>query len=242
MKTILETKNAQTQEVIDEVFELEYSDLLSLFKDSDFKDTSTIKPRSFASMQLRAKNALKTLSQNKNEKVLLLCGSSNVDTVDIACDLVKEVLNTTPTIAYAPTKFECFGDDKVDGVFTSKGYVIMPCVHLIDHPKWLGLLNACIMQNDDLKLILCGDAIDCATLQMLWPNLYNVLHADIVLEFPIVDGLSIIASLIASYQIKYGVKPFAKEAIELLCQWSTRQSGDKRYLGLTELKLISLVN
>ena len=38
----------------DTVLEIEYSDLLADYGDKSFHDTSSLKPRSFASMQLRA--------------------------------------------------------------------------------------------------------------------------------------------------------------------------------------------
>lgn len=117
----------------DTVLEIEYSDLLADYGDKSFHDTSSLKPRSFASMQLRARNAIRSLIRNQNAKLLLLCGSSSVNVIDIAFELVTEITGKEPVTAYAPTKYECFGDDKNDGVFTSSNIVIMPCNHLIDH-------------------------------------------------------------------------------------------------------------
>ena len=241
MKYVFTENTKEAQEAEDAVLELEYKDLLPIIKKASFKDTSTLEPRSFAKLQLRAINALKTVMVSKAHKVMLLCGVSSVDTIDLANELVQNVAKVEPTIAYAPTKFELFGSDKEDGVLTSDGFVIMPCSHLIDHPKWLGMADACLAQNTSLKLVLCGDANDIANLNMMWPTLDNVLRADIVLEFSIVGAMEMMGSLVASYKEKFGVKDFDNRAIELLCIWSTRQSGDRRYIGIPELKLISLV-
>lgn len=96
----LEAKNAQ-----DAVIELEYKDLITIFDEVDFKDTTEVKPRSFSSMQLRAKNAVKALMRNANNNLLMISGSSNVDTIDLTLELLKDIANIEPTVAYAPNKF-----------------------------------------------------------------------------------------------------------------------------------------
>ena len=102
--------------------------------------SSLVPPRSFASLQLRAKNATKALFAQKREHLLVLCSDTSVDGIATAVDLVREVQGLEPTVAYAPTKFEFFGNDKEDGIITAAGadglnVVVMPCTHLIDHPK-----------------------------------------------------------------------------------------------------------
>ena len=239
--------------------------------------SSLIAPRSFASLQLRAKNATKALFAQKREHLLVLCSSTSVDGIATAVDLVREVKGLEPTVAYAPTKFEFFGNDKEDGLITAAGtnglnVVVMPCVHLIDHPKWLGMLDACLAQNEALKLILVGDATDVAQLSILWPTLENALQAEIVLEFSSVGALETIAGLISYYQTQVNPKPeaaaaeksaaahnaadvadkaaaaegeylraFSREAVALLAGYCCRLSGDRRYLGLTELSLKSVI-
>lgn len=232
----LEAKNAQ-----DAVIELEYKDLITIFDEVDFKDTTEVKPRSFSSMQLRAKNAVKALMRNANNNLLMISGSSNVDTIDLTLELLKDIANIEPTVAYAPNKFECFGDEQNEGVFTRSGIVVMPSTHLLDHPKWLGMIDACLAQNKDLKLILCGDAQDCAALNLIWPSLDNILRADIVLEFPVKGALNTLASLVSYYAKRFDLKPFDKAAVRLLCSWCCRQSGDRRWLGLPEIRLRQLV-
>lgn len=205
--------------------------------------SSAVAPRSLASLQLRARNAMKALALQKREHLLVLCASSSIDAVATAADLAREVTGREPVVAYAPTKFEFFGNDKEDGIVTAAGtdgmnVVVMPCVHLNDHPKWLGMLDACLAQNEALKLVLTGDATDVAQLSMIWPALDNALHADIVLEFSAVGALNTMAGLISSYQPDL---PFSCEAVSLLCGYSCRISGDRRYLGLTELTLRSII-
>lgn len=163
-----------------------------------------VRARSLASLQLRAKNAMRALLQQRKERILILCASSSIDAINTAVDLISEVEGPEPTVAYAPTKFELFGNDKEDGLVTAcprgkLNIVIMPCVHLIDHPKWLGMLEACIRQNTSLKLILTGDATDIAQLSMIWPIADNALHSDIVLEFSSIGALNTIAGLISYY-------------------------------------------
>ncbi len=241
MKYVFTESTEEAQNACDAIVELEYQDLLPVIERKDFKLTSEFQPRSFAKLQLRARNAVKELIHNDYCKILMICGSSRVNTIEIASELVSELAGVEPTIAYAPTKFEFFGNDKIDGVLTSKGYVIMPCSHLLDHPKWLNMTDACLAQNNDLKLILCGDATDCASLQVIWPAIDSVLRTDIVLEFPMAGGVELMASLVSSYSHKYKLSAFSREAIELLCIWSARQSGDRRWLGIPELKLCTLV-
>lgn len=214
-----------------------------------FTLSSEIKARSFASLQLRAKSAMRALFKHSNEHLLVLCVSSNVDGISCCEDLVREIVGVTPTIAYAPTKFELFGSEQEPGILTAAGDesaeaipVIMPCSHLNDHPKWLGMLDACLAQNSKLKLILCGDAADIGGLSMMWPTLDNAIHADVVLEFSSVNALEIIAGLISHYQKSYpDLLAFTYEAVNLLATYCCRLSGDRRYIGLTELKLQSLI-
>ena len=83
--------------------------------------SSLVPPRSFASLQLRAKNATKALFAQKREHLLVLCSDTSVDGIATAVDLVREVQGLEPTVAYAPTKFEFFGNDKEDGIITAAG-------------------------------------------------------------------------------------------------------------------------
>lgn len=263
--------------------------------------SSLVKPRSFASLQMRAKNAMKGLFALNRERLLVLCGSSSIDSIATACDMVRELTGIEATVAYAPTKFELFGNDQEDGILTTSfaaqaqdtsdskvlaksrafsfngimqslaspvagevsalsnslselpeqnaaerfNVVVMPCVHLIDHPKWLGMVEACLAQNEALKLILVGDASEIAQLSMFWGVLDNAIHADIVLEFSAAGALSTLAGLISYYQQndrdgKF-LLPFSRDALALLASYCCRLSGDRRYIGLPELPLKSLI-
>ena len=241
MKYINSKKNPDGRLDEDVVLELEYGDLISRFENISITSSDDVKARSFASLQLRAKNAIKELLSNKNSKLLLLCGSSLVDTNKVAYELVQKISKKDPTVSYAPSKAECFGSESVKGILSTKGVVIMPCSHLIDHPKWLGLVNASLATNHDLKLILTGDDTDCAALNMMWPTLDHVMRTDLVLEYPSLGAVNLMAGLIKDYQEKLSVKPFDLDAIKLLCSWATRQSGDRRYIGIPEIRLCNLV-
>lgn len=273
--------------------------------------STLIRPRSFASLQLRARNAMKGLFALNRERMLVLCASSSVDPFAVTSDMVRELTGIEPTVAYAPTKFELFGDDSVDGILTAGGaadsataatrsergeqrsgpgdrrsdsrsehrslrellgklaapqagqissegepagkdapgtrlnVVIMPCIHLIDHPKWLGMVEACLAQNSALKLILVGNATDVAQLSMLWPVLDNAIHADIVLEFSVIGALQTLAGLISWYQTHDSdgrlLLPFDRDALAVLAAYSCRLSGDRRYIGLPEVPLKGLI-
>ena len=237
--------------------------------------SAVVRPRSLASLQLRAKNAMRALLKHRQERMLVLCSSSSINSINTAVDLVREVGGPEPTVAYAPTKFELFGNDKEDGLVTAcpdnkLNVVVMPCVHLIDHPKWLGMLEACLGQNPALKLVLTGDATDVAQLSIIWPMADNALHTDIVLEFSAVGALNTVAGLISYYAQQNNADlaesssvgqsqaepstaeqssrdemlpllPFDSEALTLLATYCCRLSGDRRYLGLPECAVQALI-
>ncbi len=304
----LENEDTLSVEPKEELCDTVFDAIEDMTTKDDVELSNLVKPRSFASLQLRAKNAMKGLFALKRERMLVLCGDSRIDTIATACDMVRELSGLDPTVAYAPTKFELFGNDKEDGILTvsatledenldgvkprafsfngtiqslaapqtgqvnnatganNKGgrdsltgesgayaagvgtkynVVIMPCMHLIEHPKWLGMVEACLAQNESLKLILVGDATEIAQLSMFWGKLDNAIHADIVLEFTAVGALSTLAGLISHYQQNdrdgASLWSFSRDALAVLASYACRLSGDRRYIGLPELPLKSLI-
>ena len=304
----LENEDTLAVEPKEELCDTVFDAIEDMTTKDDVELSNLVKPRSFASLQLRAKNAMKGLFALKRERMLVLCGDSRIDTIATACDMVRELSGLDPTVAYAPTKFELFGNDKEDGILTvsatledenldgvkprafsfngtiqslaapqtgqvnnatganNKGgrdsltgesgayaagvgtkynVVIMPCMHLIEHPKWLGMVEACLAQNESLKLILVGDATEIAQLSMFWGKLDNAIHADIVLEFTAVGALSTLAGLISHYQQNdrdgASLWSFSRDALAVLASYACRLSGDRRYIGLPELPLKSLI-
>ena len=304
----LENEDTLAVEPKEELCDTVFDAIEDMTTKDDVELSNLVKPRSFASLQLRAKNAMKGLFALKRERMLVLCGDSRIDTIATACDMVRELSGLDPTVAYAPTKFELFGNDKEDGILTvsatledenldgvkprafsfngtiqslaapqtgqvnnatganNKGgrdsltgesgayaagvgtkynVVIMPCMHLIEHPKWLGMVEACLAQNESLKLILVGDATEIAQLSMFWGKLDNAIHADIVLEFTAVGALSTLAGLISYYQQNdrdgASLWSFSRDALAVLASYACRLSGDRRYIGLPELPLKSLI-
>ncbi len=241
-------KNSQIQHVdgsvslVERSHEIEFADLNLTFGKPQFKLTSELKGRSFASLQLRAKNAVRALLRSADEKLLLLCGSNRVDQLKVAAALVRELGAAAPVMAVAPSKTELFGTAAKHGLMAGSGVLLLPCDLLCDHPAWIGRLDAALRANEALKVILCGDAASCADLSLLWPALENSMHADLVLEFPAAGGINLLGELLASYQKQRGFKPFEVEAVDLLCRWAARQSGDRRWLGIPELKLLSLAS
>ncbi|MGN0915312.1 MAG: S16 family serine protease [Succinivibrio sp.] len=239
MKYVFEKET--TDDAIDTVAELEYKDLLPIIKKASFSSTKDVTPRSFARLQHRARKCVAELLLNSKCNVMVLCGSAGLDNIEIAKDLLKDAGCKSVNVVLAPTKAECFGDDKQVGIFKKPGVVIMPITHLLDHPKYIGILQSCLYEIHGIKLLLCGDATDCAAINILWPRLEDGLRTDLVMEFSISAGLKLMAGLVASYRDKYSLKDFDVSAIELLCVYTTRISGDRRYLGILEERLIALV-
>lgn len=243
MRSALSNKNNEEPVIVDvDVQKLHFDELYPNFVLAKHFNTQEVMARSFASMQLRAKNAVKALLNSNLDKVLVLCGSAYLDSLKIAYQLLKEIqgFDNNITIAYAPNKFELFGNDKEEGIVTGSGIVIMPISHLNDHPKWLGMLDAVLAQNNEIKLVLCGDAQDCAQLSLFWPFYVNTIQSDLVLYFPSFNAPNFIAALVKSYIEEYGLPHFNGDAITLLCTYLARLSSDRRYIFIPELKLISL--
>ena len=68
MKYINSKKNSDGRLDEDVVLELEYGDLISHFDSISITSSDDVKARSFASLQLRAKKAIKDLLSNSNSK------------------------------------------------------------------------------------------------------------------------------------------------------------------------------
>lgn len=235
----VETELIETQLPNDNVYELELEDLLPDFGTFDFKTTLDLKPKSFAQLQLRARNAVRALLRDNESRVLLLCGSSCIDNLGTAQRLVSEVASFEVPIIYQSKKIELFGKDGNSGILGAGGIFILNAAIILNHPQWLFKLDE-LLSRGNLRLILCADACDASALQLLWPTVENALHADLVLEFVAQGGGYLMGSLVADFCKRYKLKPFDAKAIELLCTYSCRQSGDRRWIGLPELKLRSL--
>lgn len=242
MKKVTFKKSNGSSDIVRACYELEAEDLYPAFKQNNFATTQEITARSFASLQLRAKNAVKALINSKNRNILMLCAVNRIDQCKVAAAIVSEVSDKSVLIAKAPSRRELFGDASCKSVLLSYDVVIIPCVHLNDHPKWIGLLEDFLDKNSHAKLILTGDGGDCAELMVMWPQLEHALQADLVLEFPSVGGMELMAGLIKHYQKKDPeIKDFDEDAVRLLCMYACRESGDRRWLGLPEEKIRSLV-
>ena len=224
------------------IAQLEAGDLVPDFRGPPGFTTAQVKARSFASLQLRARNALRALLDPANRRALVLCGSALVDLLRTARTLVEELQGhrRNVTLALAPTRAELFGSEGSGGCLAGEGIVIMPARQLSLHPRWVPRLDAAMAGNRRLRLILCGDADDCAQLSMYWPGFFNQIHADLVLEFPSGGAFSLVAGLVRSYVIEYGLRDFDGEAIELLCVFLTRMSGDRNWLFIPEQRLIAI--
>ena len=233
-------KNGSVSE-IDGACELEFSDLYPEFEQASFADTKELEARSFGSMQLRAKNAVRSLLHSKVNYIAQICISSSVDGVGTICDIVTSVdKNSDFKVLLSPKRAELFGSSGIEGYMHQDGIYIMPCSYFNDHPEYLGFMDRALYENKGIKLILFGDAADCAQLNMIWPCMAGAVCADLVLEFPVISALNTMGCLVKSFAADYGLKDFDSEAIRALCVFACRQSGDRRYLGLNELTLKSI--
>lgn len=232
--------NNENEDVRGDVFELEYEDLNILVDDNDLSFFADMDPRPFSMLQSRVRNAVSSLLRNRMAKTLCVCGSTRVNTIEILSEIVQKECGQEPIIAYAPTRFEFFGNENENGVMSSEGVVIIPASLLLDHPKWLNPVDACLAQNSKIKLIICGDALDCAELTRIWPALDNGLRSDIVMEFNSSSGLSILGGLLKDYVNKYQLSDFSQEAVKYFFNYCCRQSGDRRWIYIPELKLREL--
>ena len=226
----------EKEELDNSVYELSLDDLTTNFGAFAFESTKELKKKSFASLQLRARNAVRAFFKDSESHLLLLCGSSLIDNTGTLKRLMLEVGHQDVPVILDSSKSELFGKGEKKGLLSSGGIFIMPASLILDHDNWISKLDA-LLALGNLRLAFCGDACDCAQLQLIWPALENALHADTVLEFVSQGGDLLMGSLVADFCDSYNLKPFSKDAIELLCIYSCRQSGDRRYLGLSELKL-----
>lgn len=235
----VETELVETQLPNDNVYELELEDLLPDFGPADFRSTLDLKPKSFAQLQFRARNAVRALLRDNESRILLLCGASFIDNLGTAQRLVFEVASLEVPIIYQSKKGELFGKDGNSGILGAGGIFILNASIILSHPQWLPKLDE-LLSRGNLRLIFCADAVDASALQVLWPAVENALHADLVLEFAAQGGCYLMGSLVADFCQRYKLKPFDAKAVELLCIYSCRQSGDRRWIGLPELKLRGL--
>ena len=81
----------QKEELDNSVYELSLDDLTTNFGAFAFESTKELKKKSFASLQLRARNAVKSFFQDLESHLLLLCGSSLIDNTGTLKRLMLEV-------------------------------------------------------------------------------------------------------------------------------------------------------
>ena len=223
-------------------FEVEPADLKPGFGTPIFALTSELKPRSFAAMQLRAQHAVKALLRSRIDRLLFICSSGEEDVLSIAAQLVKRA-GGTPTVRVAPSRTELFGakDQSSSGLCAQELILVLPAALLLDHPKFFGPLDAALASNPNLKLIVCGDGGERAEISLIWQAVNAGMHAELNAVFPAADGINTAGMLLASYSSELGLPPFTAAAVQLVCQWAVRQSGDKGWLFLPEIRLRSLV-
>ena len=230
-----------TQSEIEGAFELEYNELYPHFEDVDFKDTSTLQARSFATLQLRAKSALRALITSNVSNIAQICSSSKVDGILVVEDLIKAIdAKCKYSVLLSPKRYELFGSALNKGFMQQKGLYIFPCSYFIDHEDYLGMMDKYLYENKDIKIILVGDATDIAALNMIWPFTQRAISSDLVLEFRAIGGIATMGAFVKHIVNSNNLKDFSVDAIKLLAVYASRLSGDRRYLGLSQIDLLSL--
>ena len=179
MSNSVETELVETQLPNDNVYELELEDLLPDFGPADFRSTLDLKPKSFAQLQFRARNAVRALLRDNESRILLLCGASFIDNLGTAQRWFFEVASLEVPIIYQSKKGELFGKDGNSGILSAGGIFILNASIILSHPQWLPKLDE-LLSRGNLRLIFCADAVDASALQVLWPAVENALHADLV--------------------------------------------------------------
>jgi len=235
-------KKHETVELpLDTVLELEYADITPAFDCSGFKDTSELKPRSFASLQLRALNAARALHDHESFRVLLLeCGAS-CDTPALCEELLKFAGFASVTLALCPSAKELFGAEGKPGLVSEPGALVLSCALFEDHPKWVLKLRAALRENPGLKLMLAGGPGDLAAMDALWPELDSALRADTVAEFSAEGAGALLGALIAHWAQRQGGRHVSAEAVSALCALCSRTAGDRRWIGLQPERLKNLL-
>lgn len=221
-------------------YALEHAELYPQFN-TDLKDSSAIAPRSIASLQLRIKNALRTLKRSQTCRILLVCSSLDADALGQLKELCAAELDDEFLVVLASGKKEMFGLQGQPGLVSRYRYLLMPAILLIDHGKWLSLMDKAMAENPELKLILYGDAADCAQLGLIWPKLEEALRADLVQELPATGAVELTAALVEGLKQDLKLKSFDAEALKLLSCYLCRLSGDRRWLYLPEFKFKRLL-
>lgn len=224
----------------EEFSELNFAELVPELSATSFHTTAELAPRTFAALQLRARNAVRELMRRSYRQLLLLCGCEGTDQLLVAADLVREVSGITPRLVRAPGRAQFFLTGQ-ESLFGSGGCVILKAGILNTHPKWLPQFEASLLAQRALKVILCGDAADLELLDSLWPHGEKALHTEIVQDFPSENGLELLGRLVASYSVRYKLPSFSADAVKLLCYYAQRLSGDRRWLRLPETRILNVV-
>lgn len=223
--------NLKTDEVI---VELKASDLT--FKSTITSGSATCKPRSFASLQLRAKSALKALLKNPCAHYLLLTIPDCVDNAYASKQLVEEShglsINLT-SLKKSDFKQALLESSSNDQVFVIAGD------ELLAHPKRMALIQESLLRKENFKVLIGANAQDLSDLMIIWPQLKYALHADYVVEQSYSPAL--LGSLVAFLREQKGFKDLSAEALILLAQRCAREAEDRQTMLLDERNLILLL-
>ncbi len=229
------------------VTELEHFDLYPDFKSAISEEQfAAVKRRTFASLQLRARKAVKKLLASETDRILVLCGNVYSQSLTTAQEILEDlgISGSSYKVLISPGKSELFGSDKncIKGLVLQEKLLLMPSALFLDHPKWGALMQRAFAENSKLKLILTGDASEIAALSIVWPLTITAIYSDLISEFRASGAAGLMGAIAGDFAKRFNLKPLSCDAACFLAVWAARQSGDRRWLGLPRAKLISLLS
>ena len=213
--------------------ELSSSDLLFL-KDTSCCGSGNLRPRSFASLQLRALSAVRALKDNPCAHFLLLSISDLADPFFACRDLIKACGGRIVCLnSLSKREFKSLLADKC-----KPGEIFMISAdRLLSSQKRMNFLSS--VMEDDLKMIICGNAQDLADVMLLCPRFRNALHADYVVEYAYSPVL--LGEITAYLRDLKLCKDLSAEALEILAWRGARLAEDRALMLLDERELIQLL-
>ncbi len=219
--------------------ELSVTDLAPLFNKPQCKSTAELKPRCFASWQLRAISAMRSLVASNVASALLLTVPESLEGTQFASELALH-LDCEPLILHKLSSSYVNKDGSIAAEFKLSELWVIAAQSLLEHPKRTSLLLANSSLGKLPKLVIVGSASDCQDLMLIWPSLKNALHADVITTF------AVSAELLGQYVAALAREGFTKhldaEALSYLTAYCTRIYGDRRYMSIEDINLRQLLD
>lgn len=219
--------------------ELKASDLSPLFNTPECKSTADFSPRCFASLQLRAVSAMRSLLASNAVSALLLTVPESIDGTQFASEMAMH-LDCEPLILHKLSKSYVKKDGTAAFELKCADVWVVSAQSLLEHPKRTSLLLANASLGKLPRLVITGSAGDCQDLMLLWPGLKNALHADVITTFAV--SAELLGQYVASLAREGFTRHLDAKALSLLTVYCTRIYGDRRYMSLDDQSLRQLLD